>query len=626
MNDLQKTVLAALIVACVSSAGAVTYVVQNLGHGPYSHADLLSTFSSYRDLRGFLGSGGSGNMSYGISPTFGAPSPDFARGSGAGIPYSQTNVQVAGVDEQDIVKTDGTYLYIASASSRVAIVKAYPPSDLRNVSVIEARDILGPSNGNVSAYVQGLYVSDGRLMIILTACDQCYFFNRLEIGGFGQASILGPRTYVATYDVSNPYSPKQLSVFGVSGWEQTSRMTGNVVFLVTQYYPWLTAKVPSTPSIWIRDTPRTVDLGSIYYDPQTKEVTGLVNLLVVDTHSGHIECMSLVAGWGTTVYMSPDALYLTFQKWDGALISKGNGTVAEREDTTRTTIYKIAVSGTAMTVAAKGEVGGWVLNQFSLDQSGPYLRVATTTEWSDMRNSVYVLGKNLEVVGALKNLAPGERIFSARYVGDLLYLITFRQTDPLFVIDLRNPSSPSVLGELVMPGFSSYLHPIDSSHLLGIGSENGCVKISLYDVSVPTSPTETSKYIVGSTYSCSDAQWDHKAVLYDSRNGLLVIPVTTCSYENPWNYSLFEQGAFVFAVSIKDGISLKGVITHSGSDYYLTQVLRSLYIGDCLYTVSQSQIKANDIHNLAAEGSLTYYVPPIVLPKPVFANTTATPR
>lgn len=621
MKDLYKTVLVILAIACVSSAGAVTYSVKTWGPHPDQQAGILSAFWSYDELRAFLGSGMGNQSYYGSSPIFGALSPESNRVQSPGTPYSQTNVQVTGVDEEDLVKTDGTYLYIAS-SSGVSIIQAYPPTELRNVSTIQAGDILGPSYGNVSASIQGLYVSNDRLIVVVTAYDQHWYLLDGCYGPTSDSGDLGPRTFVATYDISDASSPALVSMFGISGWELTSRMVGDVVYVVTQFQPWLTGQTTTLPSLWTGDSPEQIGLDKIRYDPETKEATGFVNVLAVDTHSGDRDWVSLVSGWGSTVYMSPDALFLTFQKWQGRLVLTGNETVAEREDTTRTTIYKIAVDGVQMTATARGDVSGWLLNQFALDQSGPYLRVATTTDWSDMKNNVYVLGQDLAVLGALKGLAPGERIFSSRFIGDKLYLITFRQTDPLFVIDLSNPRNPSVLGKLEMPGFSSYLQPLDDTHLLGIGSEGGNVKISLYDVTDPISPRETSKYVVNSSYSYSDAQWNHKAVLYDARDGLLVIPVTSYIYEDPWNVSTQDQGAFVFTISIKTGVSLKGVITHSETNYYMAQVLRSLYIGNDLYTVSQSQVRANSINDLADEGSLTYYVPPSVYPEPIYTNAT----
>jgi uncharacterized secreted protein with C-terminal beta-propeller domain len=396
-----------------------------------------------------------------------------------------------------------------------------------------------------------------------------------------------------------------------------------VVFLVTQSYSWIYGDEIATPKVWIGSMGGKMPLDKIHYDPETRETGGFLNVLSVNIRTEAHDVMSIVAGWASTVYMSQNALYITIQKWTGNIaISNDSGIVAEQEDSTKTTIYRIAVDGVQMAATAKGEVGGWLLNQFSMDENGQYLRVATTTSWMDMKNSVYVLGSDLSIVGALKGIAPGERIYSARFVGDTLYLVTFRQVDPLFVIDLSAPSSPVVLGELEMPGFSSYLQPIDQNHLLGIGRENNNVKVSLYDVTDPMKPSEVSKFVVDADYSYSDAQSNHKAVLYDADRGILVIPISSNTYGEYWTNSQNHQGAYVFTISAENGISLKGVVTHSDVNYYLSNVMRSLYIGDHLYTVSYTQVKANNIDDLSDEGTLVYYAPPSINPGPIEVYAT----
>ena len=618
MNVVSKMVLVFVVVACVSSAGAV-YMVRNMGSGPHELNDLLSTFGSYSDLKDFM-TAQKGNES---SPTFGSPGSYGMRESLALVPYSNTNVQVSGVDEEDIVKTDGTYLYIVSYTS-VEIIQAYPPSEMRNVSTIQAKDVPGMTDANMTASIQGIYLSGDRLVIIASAYDWVpYYYDVRSVNASSPVAYEGPRSYIVTYDVSDAQSPRRLSSYGVSGGIMTSRMTNDVVFLVTQSYSWINSDEIATPKTWIGDLGETMPLEKIHYDPETRETGEFLNVLSVNVRTGAHDVMSIVAGWASTIYMSQNALYLTIQKWTGDIVlSNDSGAVAAQEDSTKTTIYRITVEGVQMAATAKGEVAGWLLNQFSMDENGPYLRVATTTSWTDMKNSVYVLGSDLSIVGALTGIAPGERIYSARFVGDTLYLVTFRQTDPLFVIDLSVSSSPSVLGELEMPGFSSYLQPVDKNHLLGIGSENNNVKVSLYDVTDPMNPNEVSKFVLDADYSYSDAQWDHKAVLYDADRGILVIPASSYTYGANWNYSQYLQGAYVFTVSAENGISLKGIVTHSDVNYYGSNVLRSLYIGNHLYTVSYTQVKANNIDDLSGEGTLVYYMPQWNYPVPIEGNVT----
>jgi inhibitor of cysteine peptidase len=619
MNVESKMVLVIVVAACMSSAGLV-YMVRSLESGPHELNDLLSTFGSYGDLKDFMTAqkGNQSSLDYGLEPSFGM------RESLALVPHSNTNVQVSGVDEEDIVKTDGTYLYIASYSS-VEIIQAYPPSEMRNMSTIQAKDVLGMTDSNTTASIQGIYLSGDRLVIIASVYDWVpyYYYDVRFLNASSPVAYEGPRSYVVTYDVSDAQSPRRLSSYGVSGGVLTSRMTNDVVFLVTQSYSWINSDEIATPKTWVGGISETMPLEKIHYDPETRETGGFLNVLSVNVHTEAHDVMSIVAGWASTIYMSQDALYLTVQKWTGDIVlSNDSGAVAAQEDSTKTTIYRITVEGVQMAATARGEVGGWLLNQFSMDENGQYLRVATTSSWTAMKNSVYVLGPDLSVVGALKGIAPGERIYSARFVGDTLYLVTFRQMDPLFVIDLSVPSSPAVLGELVMPGFSSYLQPIDKNHLFGIGSESSNVKVSVYDVTNPMKPSEVSKFVVGADSSYSDAQWDHKAVMYDADRGILVIPVSTYSHMADSSYSQYQSGAYVFTISVENGVSLKGVVKYSDVNYYSSNVLRSLYIGNHLYTVSNTQVKANNIDDLSDEGTLVYNAPQQIYPMRIEGNAT----
>lgn len=256
-------------------------------------------------------------------------------------------------------------------------------------------------------------------------------------------------------------------------------------------------------------------------------------------------------------------------------------------------------------------------------------------------NNVFVLDENMNIVGALENLAKGERIYSARFIGDRAYLVTFKQIDPLFVIDLSVPSDPKVLGELKIPGYSTYLHPFDENTLIGIGQDSSGdideggfmaaipegVKIGLFDVSDPENPREIDSYVIGDRGSYSDALYDHKAFLFDAENGLLVLPINVqekapgkaqgIPEEQFWYPTTTTfQGAYIFKLTKENGIGRIGVVTHltaseqlemenakSNTDYYYppyeAAISRSLYIGNTLYTVSQRNLQANDLITLS---------------------------
>jgi uncharacterized secreted protein with C-terminal beta-propeller domain len=211
---------------------------------------------------------------------------------------------------------------------------------------------------------------------------------------------------------------------------------------------------------------------------------------------------------------------------------------------------------------------------------------------------------NLTIVGELLDLAPDERIYSARFMGDRCYLVTFRQIDPFFVIDLSIPTTPEVLGYLKIPGFSGYLHPYDEDYIIGVGKQDNNLKLSLFDVTNVSSPTEAvPPFIASGDWSDSPVLMDHKAFLFDKSRRLLALPVSTNRIEfknNEYYAKSYWQGAYVFNLSLEQGFVLRGNITHQDntSYEYETQVQRILYIEDVLYTVSQAKVKMNDMETL----------------------------
>ncbi|HUS77778.1 MAG TPA: beta-propeller domain-containing protein, partial [Patescibacteria group bacterium] len=288
---------------------------------------------------------------------------------------------------------------------------------------------------------------------------------------------------------------------------------------------------------------------------------------------------------------------------------------------------------------ADGAVPGNVLNQFSMDEYDDHFRIATTAgrvsrSGGDTSNNVYVLNSSLNIVGRLEDLAPGERIHSARFMGGRCYLVTFKKVDPLFTIDLNDPENPFVLGKLKIPGYSDYLHPYDEDHLIGIGKETveaeegdfawyQGVKISLFDVSDVENPRELSKLEIGDRGTDTPALYDHKAVLFSRSRNLLVIPILVAEIDesdyaddvlaNAYGEYVY-QGAHVFHVSPEEGIRLRGVVSHIEGDeaflksgYYFDSELmveRSLYIDDVLYTLSSGMVKMNWLDDLAEVGSV----------------------
>jgi len=317
---------------------------------------------------------------------------------------------------------------------------------------------------------------------------------------------------------------------------------------------------------------------------------------------------SFLLGATSCIYVSIDNIYLT---------------------SPATNIHKISIKDGDITYVANGLVPGYVLNQFSMDEYNGFFRIATSDGKS---NNVYVLNENLNVVGKLEGLAPGENLHSARFMGNRCYLVTFKKVDPLFVIDLENPENPQVLGKLKIPGYSDYLHPYDETHLLGVGketveAENGNfawyqgIKIALFDVSNVSEPKELYKTEIGDRGTDSPVLQDHKAFLFSRSRDLLVLPILLAKidpakygYEVPPNaYGDFVwQGAYVFNLTIEAGFMLRGRVTHldntadlmkSGFYFYSPySVKRALYIDDVLYTVSDKRVKMNSLEDLKEIG------------------------
>jgi uncharacterized secreted protein with C-terminal beta-propeller domain len=295
--------------------------------------------------------------------------------------------------------------------------------------------------------------------------------------------------------------------------------------------------------------------------------------------------------------------------------------------------------------AGQGVVPGHILNQFSMDEYNGNFRIATTVgevwnQENQSKNNVYVLNKDMNLVGSLEGLAPGEKIYSARFMGERAYVVTFKKVDPLFVLDMKDATNPRVLGKLKIPGYSDYLHPYDETHIIGIGKdtvESGYgtfawyqgMKMAIFDVTDVTNPKEMFKTIIGDRGTNSEALNDHKAFLFDKEKGLLVIPINLyeISPEIKKQYGDGETisspqygeqtflGAMVFDVSLTKGIVERGRISHISAEeelkagYYYdntSQIRRSLFMDNVLYTFSEKMLKANTLDTLAGISEVAF--------------------
>ncbi len=560
---------------------------------------LLSAFQSEEELKNFLRMNSRNQEPFWI---YGSEDARLANSlavlSQSGITksaapsHSTTNIQVAGVDEADIVKVDdGGYMYTLSGNV-VYILRAYPPMQAKIVSKITFENL----------YPIGIFVNGDKLAVLGSE----YLFPVI----YDKYYIAEIKTFVKVYDVKNPDSPMLLRDLTISGSYFNSRMIGDYVYFVVSEAAYLINETLHLPEInsdgklmQIAPTEiRYFNGTDDYYQYTTFFAMNMQNITESPVY------LTLMLGGTCNMYVSLSNIYMTYRGWNW---------------NDNTTIYRIRVQGSNMTCAARGTVPGHERNQFSMDEYNDYFRIETTTwtqNWT-IQTNLYVLDMNLSVVGRLEGLAPGENFHAARFIGNRAYFVTFKKTDPLFVIDLSQPTNPSVLGELHIPGYSDYLHPYDETHLIGIGkhtveADEGDfawyqgVKISLFDVTDVNNPKQIANYTIGDRGTDSPILSDHKAFLFDKSKNLLAIPVLVAEINEseypdgvpPWaSGEPIWQGAYVFNVSF-EGFVLIGNITHLSTEMNAWTisywVKRILYIEEVLYTMSDKKIKMNSLEDL----------------------------
>ena len=509
------------------------------------------------------------------------PAPGSSKDDGD---HSTTNIQVGGVMEADTVITDGKYIYAyktdvsdSKKSSRVAIVDATDPKNLKKVSEIELE----------STYNSEFYVVGDKLVFNCSA-DQ--------------------KTAVAIYDITDRANPVLFSEFSQDGYYNTSRLIGDVMYLVSNkgsYYiyrnsigDFFASKDDFIPCIEVDGVSSQIPAENICVigEPSGSQFTVVS---AIDIKSGQPVNTLSILGETHTVYCSSKNLYLTREHYNGKDLL---------------TVTKIALNGGEFDITAQGEVKGHLLNQFSLDEYNGNLRLAVTNyiekeedgTWVyNTENAVYVLNENLELIGSVDGLARGERIYSARFMGEKIYMVTFKETDPLFVIDASDPTAPKVLGELKIPGFSNYLHPFGEDMRIGFGEDiefneefnstkRKGLKLSLFDVSDPTNPIEVDTVTFGDAYSHSDAQYDHKQILCDAKRSLVGFPMN--------NYVGTDINAFVLVEVSENGFTPTKIVKLSDMGYNL----RGVTIGDVLFTVSNFGISADEIYTDVKLGDIIF--------------------
>ncbi len=569
-----------------------------------------------------------------------AAAPAAQGTSGATADYSSTNIQVAGVDEADTVKTDGQYIYTLSTTQNSGYYYYdYGSQAINNVYIISA----DPQNAKVISKIvldndsspSGLFLSqDSSKLVVLSNRYQSYSVPSSGISIMPFYSDVS--TSINIFDISNKANPVLTRNFTVSGSYFNSRMIGNYVYAVTSQNAYVYNNDVTVPAVYSDGKTYAASPTSIYYaDMNQSSYYSFTSFYGIDVSNDQQQPtnMTVLMSGASTMYVSSDNIYVAYPNWiNGSDI---------------TSIYRIKIDGLQLTLEAQGAVPGYTINQYAMDEFNGNLRIATNlqqntviTRFSSQNsqvNNLYVLNQNLSIVGRLEGLAHGENLHSVRFIGDRGYLVTFMRTDPLFVIDLSQPTNPTVLGELIIPGYSDYLHPFDETHLIGVGKEavdsnqgdfawyQG-LKLSLFDVSNVNNPVQLANFVIGDRGTDSPALTDPKAFLFDQTKNLLVIPVSLAIVDNSTleQYGQSKdsaygttvwQGAYVFGLTLNNGFTLKGNITHIDSsllnsqgqltdsiNFYNTQnqwVTRSLYIDNILYTISNSEVKLNSLTDLS---------------------------
>ncbi|MDL2248472.1 beta-propeller domain-containing protein [Tyzzerella sp. OttesenSCG-928-J15] len=539
--------------------------------------------------------------------------------AGTGSSFSATNTQVQGVDEGDIIKTDGKYIYFSPGyGDYVSVVKASPANDMVEAARIETKDFI----------IDEMYLNGTQLVLITRGHK-----DMPEIGPgtspavnskimvdmyypyYGNTSV----AKVFVYDLRNIENVRLVKTFEIDGNISNTRKVGENLYVISSNY------LSSNGDDYILPTYKdsansketALDLAEMCYLPEalTRSVTTISGIRL--NKLSEPASMTSYLGNSGTIYMSKDNLYITTETYDYS----PNRPYAS---TSRTNIYKFSLDDGKTTFAKRGKVDGNVLNQFSMDEYDGHFRIATTT-WTtsgNRSNNMFVLDSDMNKVGQLTNIAPNENIYSVRFMGDKAHMVTFEVVDPLFVIDLSKPEKPAILGELKIPGYSVYLHPYDENHLIGFGYDtveiNGSasmrgLKLSMFDVSDLANPKEKFTTVIGDSGTYSELLNNHKVLMFNKEKNVLAFPIevrtlSAAEKNDRWAYGKFAfQGAYVYSIDMEKGFVLDASISNSDKKIegdYNEYVQRIIYINDTLYTASNNSIVSTNMKTFEKTGSV----------------------
>lgn len=568
---------------------------------------------------------------------------------------SETNVQVEGIDEPDIVKTDGTSIYFSSEYSYYPLMdgpillEESSPSSMETDSVTLEK--VDPSD--VEIYGDDIYTPKTKIIQAIpveniSELSQIEDYGQLLI--FKNVLIILGYDHIYGYNISDKSNPTKIWNIELNGSFLAARLYNDKLYLITSEYIDSENPCPVEPVVYGDET-LSIKCNSIYHPTVYVPVDSTYSAMIINPESGTIDnSISFVGSSGSSViYMSPNSLYVTYtyygdflefsynflnesaddifpsdliekvnklRGYDISYLSKLNELQfifdnylsslegdrrmeledkldekmdrymeEHKRELQKTGITKIDLNN--LEITANGNVPGTPLNQFSLDEYNNNLRIAVTnSNWlsgsSANVSDVYVLNQELEKRSEVLDLGKGEIIYSVRFIEDKGYVVTFKQMDPFYVLDLKDPDNASLEGELKIPGYSSYLHPISESIILGIGQEDSKVKLSLFDVSNPSNPTEVSKYLLDDYWT--EVSSNHHAFLMDRDNQIFFVPGS--------------MGGYIFSYS-DNNLNLIKLITD-------TQVQRAVYIDNFLYVIGSDKISVLDESNWEIKKELIF--------------------
>ncbi|RJP89591.1 MAG: hypothetical protein C4518_09845 [Desulfobacteraceae bacterium] len=572
--------------------------------------------------------------------------------SGEDKGFSGTNIQEAGVDESDVMKTDGDYLYVAN-DREVRIVAARPAESMSVVGHVKT-----------SGWIDSIFLYDGKLVILYRPSngnDGPILYRADEKISVGMPYWIPyqEKTGMLIVDVANPTNPEIIKDIQVDGYLVTARITGGNLHVVAQYMSNLppleiwydgseVGKEAVTeannktlasltlddfvPSYTVCDAGgEVIEKGRAvstknFIRPDDSNGGTMISIITIDMENpaADFTSMGFIAD-AHNVYASTRSLYLVSTIYNYEDVEKpadaGIGFAPVWTNPTfETQIYKFDL-GDKVTFAAEGRVDGEILNQFSLGEYDGVLRIATTTgnTWEGTsRNHVFCLennGEALNVIGSIRDLAPGERLYSARFAGERGFLVTFVQVDPLFTLDLSDPANPAVAGELKVPGYSTYLHPLNENYLLSVGQDtivegdivkNGGLQLSIYDISDFSDPQLLHTEKIGDSGTYSEAMYNHKAIAFWPEQNLLALPVNEYQTTPSENGDLWENtfnGMVVYRLTDDFDFQKLGrmnLYTYDELDttYYYPAWFRGVFIDDYFYGMTSAAVKAAPVDNI----------------------------